>query len=173
MTVALMCLAIPADATVLTTTELDAEPARWNGRSVIITGEVVGDYARRPDVVWVQINDDAYSRTPLLETGQLVGSNAGLGVRIPNELFDAAAWGRPGGYRTRGPVLAVTGVFRHADPTTGGDTFIDATDVELVSPSRPLEAPSINWTLVAVSVVAIAGGGALAALARWRRLNPE
>lgn len=164
--------ALPASASRLETSELDASPSTWDGQRVTITGEIIGDYGRRHDVVWVQINDDAYSEAPLVETGELAGTNTGLGVRIPNSIF-SESWGSPGGYRTRGPIVEVSGVFRYADDETGGDTFLDATEIQLIEPARPLELPGADWKLIFGSLVAIAAGGALWARARWRLLNPE
>jgi len=162
---------VPAPAQV-STTALDASPIIWDDQIVRVKGEIVGDYGRRPAVVWVQVNDGPYIDDPLVETGTLHGSNTGVGVRIPNDLFDDS-WGAPGGYRTRGPVIEVTGVFRYADDETGGDTFIDAHDIQLIEPSRPLAVPAPDWQLVGVSLVAIAGGVALWGRARWRRVHWE
>lgn len=161
-----------SSGSVVTTSELDVDPATWDDQMVTVTGEIIGDYGRRPDVVWVQVNDGGYVDAPLVETGQLAGTNSGVGVRIPNQLFDQT-WGPPGGYRTRGPVIQVTGVFRYADTDTGGDTYIDARAIELLHPSRPLEVPGPDWALLTVSLVAIAGGMAVWGRVRWRRLNPD
>lgn len=165
-------LTLQAGSSPVSITDLDADPAAWDDQTVTITGEIVGDYGRRTNVVWVQVNDDGYVEAPLIETDRRAGTNTGLGVRIPAALFEES-WGSPGGYRTRGPVVAVTGKFRYADEETGGDTFIDATSIELISTSRPLELKPTDIRLVAISLVGIAGGIALWIRARWKRLNPE
>lgn len=167
----LILFQVPA-GTALTTAELDADPTIWDGQMVTITGEIIGDYGRRSEVIWVQVNDDSYVDAPLVETGRLAGSNTGVGVRIPEDLFDDS-WGPPGGYRIRGPVVEVTGVFEYADEETGGDTFIDAMAIELVDPARRLDLPGPDWRLVVISALAIAGGLTMGARARYRRLNPE
>jgi hypothetical protein len=156
----------------ISTSDLDADPVSFDGQIVTVTGEIVGDYGRRSNVVWVQVNDDGYGDRPLVETGELTGQNTGVGVRIPKDLFDEG-WGRPGGYRTRGPIVEVTGIFRYADVDTGGDTFIEAAFIDLIEPSRPMDAPSADWALTALSAVALVAGAAMWARARWRRLNPE
>jgi hypothetical protein len=169
--VGMILLQVPTGSRI-STSDLDADPAAFDGRMVTVTGEIVGDYGRRSNVVWVQVNDDEYRDHPLVETGQLTGQNSGVGVRIPNELFDES-WGSPGGYRTRGPIIEVTGIFRYADVDTGGDTFIEAAFIDLVEASRPLDVPTADWALTAVSAVALAAGAAMWGRARWRRLNPE
>jgi hypothetical protein len=152
--------------------ELDTDPTEWNGRPVEIVGEVIGDYGRRASGVWIQVNDDAYADSPLIEGGPLSGGNTGLGVRMPSDLFDETLWGSPGRYDTRGPILQVTGIFRYADAETGGDTFIEATEIVLLEPSRPLDVPGPDWPLVIGSTGAIVVGVALSARIRYRRLNP-
>lgn len=168
----LATLPLQAGASPVSVTDLDTDPITWDDQTVTITGEIVGDYGRRPNVVWVQVNDDGYVEAPLIETGRRAGTNTGLGVRIPKALFEES-WGSPGGYRTRGPIVEVTGTFRYADTETGGDTFIDATSIELISAARPLDLKPTDFRLVAISLVGVAGGIALWGRARWKRLNPE
>jgi hypothetical protein len=137
--VAVVSLALQADQ--VTVTDLDRDPRRWNGAEVTVVGELVGDYSpRRRGVVWVQLNDDAYARAPLLETGERAGANTGVGVRIPAELFDPEAWGPPGRFGRRGPIISVTGTFHHNDPVSG-ETFVEAREIVLVEPARQVAEP--------------------------------
>lgn len=159
-------------ASEVTTTDLDTNPSTWDDRMVTVTGEIIGDYGQRTDVVWIQVNDDGYVAAPLVETNELDGTNTGMGVRMPADLFDPS-WGAPGGYATRGPVVRITGLFRYADADTGGDTFIDAVAIELLEPSRPLVVPGPDWMLIGASLAAIAAGAGLWGRARWQRRNPE
>lgn len=117
------------------------DPGAWHERAVVVRGELVGDYGPRGEHVWVQLNDDAYADTPLVERDRPAGLNLGLGVRIPDALFDPA-WGSPGRHGIKGPIVQVRGVFRHNDPSESGETFIDVTHVDLISPSRTLDEPS-------------------------------
>ena len=154
------------------TAELDAEPERFDDREVTIRGEIIGDYGYRADDIWIQINDDTYADTPLLERGEPSGTNTGIGVRLPTGTVDEA-WGPPGGYRVRGPIVEVTGVFHHADPERGGDTYMDATAVRLIEPARPIAVPGADPVLLAMAAFMVILGGGLWARARWRKLNPE
>lgn len=169
----LLSFSIPAVAAeTVSVSELDANSETWDGRTVTIVGEVVGDYSFRDEELWVQLNDDPYVQSPVIETGSLAGGNIGIGVRMPSSSF-SEDWGPPGGYHERGPVLEVTGVFRYADPETGGDTFVDASAVELIEAARPIEPPPAETGLLVASGIMIAAGAAMWARARWRLLNPK
>jgi hypothetical protein len=128
---------IAAPAVAIDLDELLEQGADHNGETVELTGELVGDYSVRSDGVWVQLNVDAYVDAPVLETGQLAGTNTGMGAHIPLEVFDES-WGAPGGYRQRGPIVSITAVFRYHDPALQGDTYLDVVSVSLVETSRPL-----------------------------------
>lgn len=137
--------ALPASA--ITTGELLDNPEFWDGRSVVVTGELVGDYGVRSNGVWVQLNDDPYAEHPLLEDGVLLGTNSGIGVLVPTELFDAESLGPAGRYRTRGPLVSITAVFRYNSPLRQGATFLEAEHVALLEPSRPLVDRAPTWPL--------------------------
>ena len=158
-------------AAMVTVAELDEEPERWDGRVVTIRGEVVGDYSIRPEHVWIQVNDDPYVDAPLVEGGPLEGGNLGIGVRMPPDI-DVAGWGRPGGDEFRGPVVEVTGVFLYNEPSTGGDTFVDASDVVVLEAARMFEAPGASTLHLALGTAMTAGAIVIFAVARRRRLNP-
>lgn len=139
--------------------DLDGDPGAWDGRQVSVTGEIIGDYSRRSDVVWVQLNDDAYAETPLAERPEPAGGNAGIGVRIPLEAFDET-WGPAGGYDTRGPILGVEGVFRYNSPGDQGATFLDATSIELVAPARRIAPQPASMPRAFLGLLlTVAGGG--------------
>jgi hypothetical protein len=166
--VVVVSLALQAQADHVTVTELDLDPRRWTGAEVTVVGELVGDYSpRRRAVVWVQLNDDGYARAPLLETGERAGTNTGIGVRMPAELFDPEAWGPPGRFGMRGPIVEVTGTFHHNDPVSG-ETFVEAREVVLVEPARPLEEP-VPTTALALGAAVLATGLALGLAAVRRR----
>lgn len=151
----------------VTTQELDANPGRFADRRVTIVGELIGDYGRRGDSVWVQLNDDAYVAEPLTETGKLAGTNSGIGVRIPAAQLDPD-WGEPGRYGVRGPIVRVVGIFRYHDVDTAGETFIEATSTELIERSRRIDLGGLEpVTFISGGVMIVAGIG-LYLLGRWR-----
>ncbi len=161
-------------ATPVSVAELDSDPFSFDGTEVTIVGEIVGDHASTSDRVWIQVNDDAYVETPFGDAGELLGTNSGIGVRLAASMFEPEAWGQPGGYRIRGPIVAVTGEFRHNSDTDSGETFIEARVVELVEASRPMgdgRTPR-SWPGPVGAALLILGVG-LFALGRWRRARPR
>jgi len=141
--------------------EFLAAPEDHAGETVALEGELIGDYGfRRNGFMWTQLNDDAYTRRPLVESGFLGGSNVGIGIRMPHAL--AAGLDPPGGYRQRGPVVVVTGVFRYHDPDRQGETYIDVVALRVVEPGRRL-AEGPNPITLGVGVVLITG----AAVVLW------
>ncbi len=118
---------------------------------------MIGDYGIRSDVVWIQVNTDVYVSLPLQDRRDAVGSNQGIGVRYPLRLHDDS-WGQPGSYGVQGPIIRVEGVFRYNDSETSGETFVDATSIDLVQPSRTgvvRESETGIW--VAAIVTSVAG----------------
>jgi hypothetical protein len=119
---------------------------------VTVEGELVGDYGYRSSgVVWTQLNDDPYARTPLVDGGALAGSNVGIGVRIPQRLLEGAD--PPGGYRLKGPLVRVTGDWRYHDPGRGGESFLDVLALEVIEPGRVIRDDPHLEVLVAGLVV--------------------
>jgi len=151
----LATLTVAAPALAVDLDELLEAGADHNGKTVELTGELVGDYSVRSDGVWVQLNVDAYVDAPLLETGQLAGTNTGMGAHVPLDVFDES-WGAPGGYRQRGPIVTVTAIFRYHDPALQGDTYLDVISVSLIERSEPLseETPKNLFGLGIAALVA-------------------
>lgn len=134
---------------------------------ISVMGELVGDFQRRGDWVWVQLNDDPYVSSPLLAGGEFAGANVGIGVRLPAAVFADLGVDSPGGYRVRGPVVRLTGEWRHHDPSRGGESFFDATAAELLDGERRLEEGVRWWALLTGAGLLLAA--ALPALPRRRR----
>ncbi len=137
--------------------ELDSDPATWNGSEVTVTGEIVGDYSLRDDIVWFQLNDDPYAATPLGESGLLEGGNVGIGVRIARADW-SSDWGEPGRYGQRGPIVEVTGTFLHNSAADQGETFIAGSEIRLLEAARPIEnAQAPVGRAIVGGILAIAG----------------
>jgi hypothetical protein len=161
--------ASPADAAdrIVPVDELLRAPARYDGATLIVEGELVGDYGfRRTGMMWTQLNDDSYAREPLVDGGALTGSNAGIGVRMPDDV--AAPLSPPGGYRIRGPIVRATGQWKFHDPDRQGETYLDVSSIEIVESGIQLsEGPNMP-VMVAGIVLLLA---TLVVLARYVQLH--
>lgn len=153
---------------ILPVSALIENPDAYDQTVVTIQGEIVGDFGRRGDIVWVQVNDDPYVDTPLVERAGPVGTNTGIAVRYPASM--QGDWGPPGAYGIRGPIVEVTGVFRHLDPGTGGMTFVQAAKVTLIEPSRDVAIPGGSPLPVIIGGLLTVGG--LVAMSRRRDMFP-
>lgn len=163
----LSAMAVPAVAQSVTPAgELITAGAGYDGTTVTVVGELVGDFGVRNDgTVWTQLNDDSYAERPLRETGTHGEGNTGIGVRFGAALaFDLD---EPGGYRRRGPIVAATGIWHHHDQDRGGESYLEVTSFDVLEPARPLADPAF-WPLWMVGI-----GLLLAAYYLYWRKNQE
>jgi opacity protein-like surface antigen len=166
--VAVMVQVSAAQAVDVDVVVLVEDGASFDGQTVTVTGELIGDYgSRRDGTTWTQLNQDSYAQSPVSEGGALSGSNVGIGVRIPTELM--VGLDNPGRYRMVGPTVQVTGTWRFHDPQRSGESFLDVTTLVTVEAGRALtESP--NWVSYGVGGLLILGSVlALGARTRARR----
>jgi hypothetical protein len=125
---------------------------KYDGRVVTIQGEAIGDFMVRGVNAWITVNDDAYSKASIEEGGELVGmSNSGIGVWIPEQ--QGRQIGTFGGWKNKGTIVRVTGVFHRACPEHGGDTDIHADLVEVIQQGHPFSKP-FKWAeLIAIIIL--------------------
>jgi hypothetical protein len=132
-------LSIPATASAaeeVTVSELIADSKALAGSEVIAEGELVGDYGfRRDGWMWTQLNGDDYVHSPIREGGEPIGGNTGIGVRVPTRLGEILD--SPGGYRNRGPVVRIIGIWKHHDPARQGESYLEVTSLTVIEPGRP------------------------------------
>jgi hypothetical protein len=160
--------AVPACALLLTLVIILAGPAlsddtvqinqlvtnmrKYDGKVVTIHGEAIGDVMVRGAYAWITVNDDRYSKKSVEEGGELIGmSNSGIGVWVPAR--DTRDINICGGYKNKGAMVRVTGVFHRACHEHGGDTDIHATSVEVLKPGYPFHHPFPYGKLLAVIVL--------------------
>lgn len=156
--VALVAMAPPASATdEVPVVVLITDSAAFDGAEVAVRGEVIGDFQRRADGVWVQLNGDAYVDAPLRDGGEPVGSNVGVAVRIPTAVFDGLGVATPGGYRMRGPVVLITGEWRHHDEARGGESYLQAVSAEVLESERPLDEEPAWWAAIIGMILLVIG----------------
>ncbi len=142
----------------VTVSDLLERGAELSGTQVALTGELVGDYGFRNDGwMWTQLNDDGYVYEPTREGSSGVGGNVGVGIRMPTSLGESLD--DPGGYRVRGPVVRVTGVWKYHDPERQGESFVQVDSLEVIEPGRALEEGPQWWTsLIGLTLVIAAMG---------------
>ncbi|MEN8040007.1 MAG: hypothetical protein ABFR95_00715, partial [Actinomycetota bacterium] len=129
----LLLVAGPVAAREVAVSDLVSDGARHAGVEVTVVGELIGDYGdRRNGWTWTQLNGDAYATSPVADGGPLHGSNVGIGVRLPSEM--AADLDPPGRYRTVGPIVELTGVWKYHDPDRQGETYLEVASIVVVAP---------------------------------------
>lgn len=95
----------------------------FDGKTITIEGEVIGDVMVRGEYGWINISD---------------GTND-LGVRAPASALQKVT--HVGRYFQTGDRVRVTGQFRRADPEFGGDLLIRADSVEITAAGSPVAHP--------------------------------
>ncbi|PKQ16884.1 MAG: hypothetical protein CVT67_03745, partial [Actinobacteria bacterium HGW-Actinobacteria-7] len=100
---ALMLLGTPSTARAVTSGELIESPKEWDGRTVTIEGESIGELMLRGDMAWLHVNDDAYAETSSEADGVLSGYNSGMAVVLPSRL--AVGIEHFGSYSERGDIV--------------------------------------------------------------------
>lgn len=157
------------DPVAVTSVELIACPAAFDGETVVYQGEVVRAVLRRGERAWVQLNDDVYG----LEIGPLprhrspAGVNSGIPVSIP--VADADRISFVGDGRARGDRLLVEGTFLRADPADAGGPAIQAHTVRIVAAGEPVSQRMTPARLVVAVVVGVAAVGMSATARRSQR----
>jgi hypothetical protein len=151
-----------AAAEEISVSELITNSEAMSGSKVTVEGELVGDYGFRDDGwTWTQLNGDTYARSPIRDGGQPLGGNTGVGVRMPTGL--GIGLDPPGGYGSRGPIVEISGVWKHHDPARQGESYLEAASLTVVEPGQPLSQDP-HWVATWVGL-----GLLTVSLALWRR----
>lgn len=159
---AITVLALPASAAQeVTVSDLIENGRDFDGEEVVVSGELVGDYGFRSDGwMWTQLNSDVYSSNPLRESGSPEGGNVGIGVRMPTDM--ASGLDSPGGYRQRGPLVTMTGIWKYHDEARQGESYFEAQALIVVKDGRVLTQDP-NWL-----TILLGAGLVLVSTAVWR-----
>ncbi len=127
---ALATVARADDGLRVSSEELIENSDYYDRRTVVYTGEVVGDVLERGEYCWITVNDDYYGQKPVREYQELKGGNTGMGVYCRSDMLENATM--VGSYHTAGDLIKVTGVFYKASPEHGGDTMIEAEEISVI-----------------------------------------
>ena len=111
----------------------------YDGKEVVLEGEVIGDILDRGEYVWVNISD---------------GNNSAIGIYMSKELSSVIQ--TTGNYKTSGDRIRVVGTFQRACKDHGGDLDIHASSVELVKKRKTndISYPSY-YPLVAIGLITL------------------
>jgi hypothetical protein len=119
-----------AEGTRVSSAELIEHSERYDGKTVVYSGEIVGDILWRGEYAWITVNDDDYGERPRRRYQELRGGNNGIGIYCRSDMLDSVRF--LGSYGTHGDRLQIEGVFRQASTQHGGDTMIEAARVTVV-----------------------------------------
>jgi hypothetical protein len=151
---------------VVSSSDLIENSGKFDGQVVIFRGEVVGDILRRGEYAWITVNDDAYSRHPVREGGKLVGGNQGFGIWVPVEETREIRY--IGGYKRRGDIVEIVGIFNQSCPQHGGDMNIHALELSVIEPGRYFQQ-ILNLRRALVALLLMALSLTMFWLSRWKR----
>ena len=143
-----------------TSTQLVEKPKQYNGKTVVFTGEAIGEVMVRGDYAWIHLNDDAYMDRNVEEGAKLGGLNSGMAVWVPAAL--AKQIDTYGDYKHEGSIVQVSGTFNAACKEHGGDMDIHATTVSVFRAGHVVVDPVPPW-----KAALAAGLAALAAVLYW------
>ncbi len=150
-----MMLARPAVAASLTVTvtELISNPKAYDGQTIVLEGECIGSIMRRGPFSWLSVNDGSSS----------------VGVAAPGEM--ATSIKSLGNWKQSGDRVRVTGVVLVASDAHGGETLVEAAQLDVISRGAPREHPvaPARVTLAIVSVL-LASVTGLLTVRRYGRL---
>jgi hypothetical protein len=149
-------------------TTLFSCPERFDGRTVTVVGETIGNLFSGPDDRrWVQVNDDVYSRVGSLDSHhQTLGTNSGVAVLLPQGRTPQML----GGPGAQGDLLEVTGEFQLASPADQGGPAIIADRVTTTGQGKPVANPPAR-RLQLVTPVMVVITAVLGLAVWWRRRN--
>jgi hypothetical protein len=150
----------------VSSTQIYACPAAFDGLRVTFVGEAIGEVLPRRGGAWLQVNDDDYA----LEVGPLGphverrGFSGGLSVWLPDGLHERIEG--VGRHERRGDVLLLEGAVFRADPDDGGGITLRADRLQVLAPTVEVPEP---FHLVQAIVAGVLGLLALGGLVWSRR----
>ena len=134
--------AVAAPLTV-TVTELVTNPKAYDRQTVVLEGECIGSIMQRGSFSWLSVND---------------GSSA-IGVVAPGDT--ASPIKTLGNWKQSGDRLRITGLVLVASEAYGGETLVEATNLEVTGRGTPREHPiapeRIALAVVSVLLAAVTG----------------
>jgi hypothetical protein len=136
----LSVLSVDCWAQPVSSKELINNAKNYDGKFVLYQGEAIGEIMKRGGFAWLNIND---------------GENA-IGVWAPVGLIRSVSL--LGGYKQKGDLVEVSGLFNRSCPVHGGDMDIHAREIIKVSKGRQIpERINFSKAKFALTLVFILG----------------
>lgn len=110
---------------------------QYNNKSVVVTGEVIGEQMKRGEYSWININD---------------GTNA-MGIWVKNDLAENIKIF--GSYKNKGDIIQVKGVFHINCIEHGGDIDIHVDNLSIVESGYNISHPIKSTKKIVASVLTI------------------
>ena len=133
----------------ISSTDLINNAKEYDGKSVVYTGEVIGDIMVRGDYAWINVNDGESAIGIWLEKGLTQGINY------------------TGSYKSKGDWIEISGVFHRACSEHGGDLDIHAQGIRKINGGKEvLESLNVRKRNLAFALL-----GALCIVWILRRLK--
>lgn len=125
----------------ISSTELIEHSKKYDGKMVVYRGEVIGDVMVRGNFAWLNVHD---------------GKNA-LGVWAEASQVEDIEF--VGGYKAKGDILEVKGIFNRACSEHGGDMDIHAQVIRLIRKGYKKNHPIEQGKLIAAVLLAVISAG--------------
>jgi len=106
----------PAFAQPVSSAQLIDNAQRYDGKTVVYAGEVIGDIMARAEFAWVNIHDGQHA----------------IGVWLPKKLSATILY--LGSYKVKGDWVEVSGIFHQACKEHAGELDIHATSLHRIHP---------------------------------------
>ncbi len=116
-------LVLPVQATTVSISDLVEKAKQYDGQTITIKAEAIGEVLERGDHAWINVNDK---------------SNA-IGVFVP--IAEAKKIVFFGDYAHTGDTLIITGIMHNACVEHGGELDIHAQSITIVKAGSPTERP--------------------------------
>jgi hypothetical protein len=145
----------------VSSTQIYACPAAFDGLRITFAGEVIGEVIPRRGGAWVQVNDDDYALAvgPIGPHLEQRGFNTGLSVWLPDGLHERIEGvGRHG---RRGDVVLLHGPLLRADPADGGGTTLRADRLEVLAPTVEVTEPLHRLQALVAAIMAMLAAAGL------------
>lgn len=115
-----LCIFAPSHAQPVSSDELINNPSKYDGKTIVYGGEVIGDIMKRGEYAWLSVSD----------------GNA-IGVWVPSDLLKEINFS--GNYKTTGDSVEVVGIFNAACNVHGGDLDLHAQAIKKIRSGAPKE----------------------------------